>query len=71
MPEGAGELPFLDPVTNVHIGAHVLQESMQRCGGLMRGLQQYGGALDDEDQAYANKVMAEKRRLDQVSRRSV
>ncbi len=70
VPEGAGDLPFLDPVTNVSIGAQILQESIRRNGGVMAGLQQYAGAADDEEQAYANKVMAEKQRLEQLPRRS-
>lgn len=65
----ATEQPFLDPVSNVKIGAQILQESIRRQGGLMAGLQYYGGALDDDEQAYANKVLAEKLRLEQASRR--
>ena len=69
IPEWAGAQPFLDPVSNVHIGAHVLQETIRRQGGLMLGLQQYAGALDDDAMGYANKVMAEKQRLTQLVRR--
>ena len=69
IPEWAGAQPFLDPVSNVHIGAHVLQETIRRQGGLMLGLQQYAGALDDDAMGYANKVMAEKQRLMQLVRR--
>lgn len=69
VPSAAAEQPFLDPVTNVKIGAQILQESIRRQGGLMAGLQYYGGALDDDEQAYANKVLAEKLRLEQASRR--
>lgn len=60
---------FLDPAINVRIGARILQESIQRQGGLMEGLQYYAGAIDDGDQIYANKVLAEKARLEQASRR--
>ena len=69
IPEWAGEKPFLDPVSNVHIGTHVLQEAIRRQGSLMMGLQQYAGALGDEDMGYANKVIAEKNRLLMLSRR--
>lgn len=69
VPNAAAERPFLDPVTNVKIGARILQESIRRQGGLMAGLQYYGGALDDDEQAYANKVLAEKLRLQQAPRR--
>ena len=69
VPNAAAERPFLDPVTNVEIGARILQESIRRQGGLMAGLQYYGGALDDDEQTYANKVLAEKQRLQQAPRR--
>lgn len=69
VPDTAAEQPFLDPVTNVRIGAQILQESIRRQGGLMAGLQYYNGALDDDEQAYANKVLAEKLRLEQATRR--
>lgn len=64
IPEGAGGSALLDPVTNVHVGAQVLKESIRRNGGLVGGLQQFAGATDDPDQRYANKVMAEKQRLE-------
>ena len=67
--DAAAEKPFLDPVTNVTIGAQILQESIRRQGGLAAGLQYYAGALDDDEQAYANKVLAEKLRLEQAPRR--
>ncbi|MBI5861213.1 MAG: transglycosylase SLT domain-containing protein [Rhodocyclales bacterium] len=71
VPDGAGEAPFLDPVINVQVGALVLEEAVRRHGGLVAGLQQYGGAVDDEEHAYANRVLAEKQRLEQAaSRRS-
>jgi len=67
--KAAGEQPFLDPVTNVRLGTQILQESIRRQGGLIGGLQYYAGALDDEEQGYANKVLAEKQRLEQAPRR--
>ncbi len=69
IPQAAGETPFLDPVTNVRIGAHILQEAIRRQGGLVEGLQYYAGAADDEEKVYANKVLAEKLRLEQAARR--
>ncbi len=65
----AAAKPFLDPVTNVRIGAQVLQEAIRRQGGLIEGLQYYAGAADDDEQVYANKVLAEKLRLEQAARR--
>lgn len=70
LPEDAGKMAFLDPITNVQIGAQALHESIRRNGDLLDGLQQFGGASDDEGQAYANKVLAEKERLEQVARRA-
>jgi soluble lytic murein transglycosylase-like protein len=60
---------FLDPVRNVQVGAQILQEAIRRQGGLKEGLQYYAGASDDSEQVYANKVIAEKLRLEQASRR--
>jgi soluble lytic murein transglycosylase-like protein len=69
LPDGAGDRPFLDPVINVRVGAQILREGIRRYGNLMLALQSYAGALDDDEQAYASKVLAEKQRLDQASRR--
>lgn len=69
LPKTATAPSFLDPVTNVRIGAQVLQEAIRRQGGLMEGLQYYGGAIDDDERVYANKVLAEKLRLEQATRR--
>ena len=70
LPAGAEKSHFLDPVTNVQVGTHVLQESIRRSGGLIPGLQQFGGAVDDQEQTYANKVLAEKERIEQAVRRN-
>ncbi|MFH1870872.1 MAG: transglycosylase SLT domain-containing protein [Pseudomonadota bacterium] len=68
-PKTSAGSAFLDPVSNVRMGAHILQESIRRQGGLMAGLQYYAGASDDIEQSYANKVIAEKLRLEQAARR--
>lgn len=68
-PKTSAGSAFLDPVSNVKMGAHILQESIRRQGGLMEGLQYYAGASDDIEQSYANKVIAEKLRLEQAARR--
>lgn len=70
IPQGAGLQPFLDPVTNIQVGVHVLEEAIRWRGSLTAGLQHYGGAPDDPDTGYANKVLAEKERLEQAARRS-
>lgn len=69
LPEEADRSAFLDPVTNVQVGAKVLHESIRRSGGVENGLQQFGGALNDPDRRYAAKVLAEKQRLEQAAQR--
>lgn len=69
LPEEADPSAFLDPQINVQVGARVLRESINRMGGLEQGLQQFGGALSDPDRRYANKVLAEKQRLEQAALR--
>jgi len=69
LPEEADRSAFLDPVTNVQVGAKVLHESIRRSGGVENGLQQFGGALNDPDRRYASKVLAEKQRLEQAAQR--
>ena len=58
--------PVLDPHANIRLGAHVLREYIKRAGGEAAGLQMYNGAADDPSNAYANKVFAERARLQQA-----
>jgi len=69
LPEEADSSAFLDPVTNVQIGAKVLKESIRRNGGVEGGLQQFAGASNDPDRRYSSKVLAEKQRLEQAAQR--
>jgi len=69
VPRGAGEQPFLDPVTNIQVGVHVLEEAIRWRGSLISGLQHYGGSPEDAETEYANRVLAEKERLEQAARR--
>lgn len=69
LPYEADQLAFLDPVTNVQVGAKVLQESIRRNGGVEGGLQQFAGAANDPDRRYSSKVLAEKQRLEQAALR--
>ena len=55
---------FLLPHANIAIGARILKDSIQRGGGEVGGLQLYNGSFDDETCAYANRVQAERRRLE-------
>lgn len=64
IPQSGDGLSLFDPELNVQIGAQVLRESIRRMGGLIPGLQQFAGAMDDPDQTYASKVLAEKQRLE-------
>ena len=61
----------LDPMTNILIGARILKDCIRRGGGLEGGLQLYVGAYGDDSNPYAQKVMAEKERLDQALRRAI
>lgn len=63
-----GKLAAFDPVTNLRVGARVLQECIQRAGSVEGGLKFYvGAALLNDDGGYAEKVMAEHARLQQVA----
>jgi len=65
-----GEDSVFDPMTNILVGARILKDAVRRGGGLMPGLQLYNGAFSDDTQQYAQKVMAEKQRMQQMLKRS-
>lgn len=67
---GHGDGAVLDPVTNILLGARILKEYIHRTGSLEAGLQFYNGALSDASSQYAQKVMAEKERLQEALRRA-
>ena len=69
LPADAGENPFLDPEINVRVGVRILEESIKRRGGLVPGLQYYAGS-SDASAGYANRVLAEKQRLEQIIARA-
>lgn len=57
-----------DPVTNLRVGARVLEDCISRRGGTEGGLRCYVGATSTiSDGGYVNKVMAEFNRLKQVA----
>ena len=59
-----GDFAAFDPVTNLHVGAQVLREAIDRNGSLEAGLRQYvGAAISGEDGGYVGKVLAEQQRL--------
>jgi len=59
-----GEHALLEPAVNIQVGAQILREYYRRFGDLETALQMYAGALDEPTSQYANKVFAEKARLD-------
>jgi soluble lytic murein transglycosylase-like protein len=59
-----GELALLDPVVNIAVGTQILREYQRRFGDVETALQAYGGAFDEPTSQYANKVLAEKARLE-------
>jgi hypothetical protein len=63
-----GKLAAFDPVTNLRVGAKVLQECIQRAGSVQAGLKFYvGAAFHADDGGYADKVLAEHGRLQAVA----
>ena len=59
-----GEPALLEPEVNILVGAQILREYQRRFGDTEVALQMYAGALDEPTSAYANKVFAEKARLE-------
>jgi soluble lytic murein transglycosylase-like protein len=66
--EFGGEEAALDPESNILVGSRILQEYVYRTGTLEAGLQFYNGAFRDGSAQYAQKVMAERSRLETVLR---
>ncbi|MDR1854052.1 MAG: lytic transglycosylase domain-containing protein [Azoarcus sp.] len=66
--KGKGKDALFDPELNVRVGAQVLKEGLRRYGTLEAALQYYGGALNDPDAAYANKVLTMKQRIATAAR---
>jgi hypothetical protein len=66
--ELGGDDAVLDPVSNIHVGTRILQEYVYRTGSLEAGLQFYNGASRDGSAQYAQKVMAERLRLEDAVR---
>jgi len=57
---------MLLPEANIAIGTLILKDSIRRGGSDAAGLQLYNGAFEDETRAYANRVLSERRRLEEA-----
>jgi soluble lytic murein transglycosylase-like protein len=66
--EHGGDEAVFDPESNIVVGTRILQEYIYRTGTQEAGLQSYNGASRDGSAQYAQKVMAERDRLEQVVR---
>jgi len=66
--EHGGEEAILDPESNIRVGTLILREYIRRTGTLEAGLQFYNGASWDASAQYAQKVMAERLRLERAMR---
>ncbi len=65
-----GEEAILDPEVNIHVGAQILREYSRRLRDEELALQMYAGAFDEPTSQYANKVFAERARLEPVRRKA-
>lgn len=65
-----GEGAILDPEVNIHVGAQILREYSRRLRDEELALQMYAGAFDEPTSQYANKVFAERARLEPVRRKA-
>jgi soluble lytic murein transglycosylase-like protein len=59
-----GEQALLEPDVNILVGSQILREYQRRFRDTETALQMYAGALDEPTSQYANKVLAEKARLE-------
>jgi soluble lytic murein transglycosylase-like protein len=65
IPDGRGVSGLMDPVVNVKVGAHILDDSIRRAGSTMAGLQTYNGS--DRKGLFARRVLAERARLEPLA----
>jgi Transglycosylase SLT domain len=63
-----GRLAAFDPVTNMRIGARLLQADIQQSGSVEEGLRQYSQSSGQANNAlYVERVMAEQKQLDRIA----
>ena len=65
-----GEQALLEPEVNIKVGTQILREYQRRLGDTEAALQMYGGAFDEPTSQYANKVLAEKARLEALRQKA-
>ena len=58
-----GPIAALNPIANIRVGAHILQDCIRRRGSVESGLACYVGATGPSDGGYGAKVIAEWRRI--------
>jgi soluble lytic murein transglycosylase-like protein len=58
-----GEDALLEPEVNIQVGTQILREYQRRFRDTETALQMYAGAFDEPTSQYANKVFAERARL--------
>ena len=63
--EHGGERVVLDPPTNILVGARILKSYVSITGSVEAGLQYYSGSGGTETGEYAQKVLAERARLEE------
>ena len=62
-----GTMAAFDPITNLRVGAMVLQETIRRAGSVEGGLRLYVGAVSSDGRAYIDRVLSEHHRLQRVA----
>jgi soluble lytic murein transglycosylase-like protein len=63
-------MALLDMETNIRVGVDVLREYRRRAGSIEAALKLYGGESDESGMGYAEKVYAEKDRLEVAIQRA-
>lgn len=61
---------LLDPDTNIRVGVKILDEYLRSTGSLETALKRYGGESDESGVGYADKVFAERDRIEQALQRA-
>ena len=69
LPPGQGRNALMNPIINVKVGTHILDEYISRRGSVVAGLQSYNGSA--HKRSYAQKVLAVKQRLEVAAREAL